>query len=253
MATYTASDGISLHYVDHAPDPTDAPGRVLVALHGFGTDSRINFVRSGLLDSLLAAGHRVVMPDARGHGSSDKPSDPARYSRAQMRDDVRALVDHLGLESYSLVGYSMGGQSAMRLAAADPRAKRVVLIGLGENGIDDDPDGSGHVRRIGMIAALEGHPGTDDEQGLAGFPVGRRVERAPLAAILRARDEQAVEPIPEVPVPVLMVVGTDDREAGDPTPLASMLDAELVRVPTDHFKATAHPETHRAVVEFFAG
>jgi hypothetical protein len=51
-------------------------------------------------------------------------------------------------------------------------------------------------------------------------------------------------------VPVLMVVGTDDSEARDPTPLASMLGAELVRVPTDHFKVTAHPETHRAIIDF---
>jgi pimeloyl-ACP methyl ester carboxylesterase len=248
MATYLASDGLTLHFTEHG-EPA-ATGRVLVALHGFGANSHINFVRSGLLDSLLAAGHRVVMPDARGHGGSDKPADPARYSRAQMRDDVRVLVDHLGLGSYSLVGYSMGGQSAMRLSAADPRVERVVLIGLGENGVDDDHDGSWHERRIRMIAALEGHPGTDDEQGLAGFPVGRRIERAPLAAILRARDAQLAEPVPAIPVPVLMVVGTDDAEAADPTPLASLLDAELVRVPTDHFKATAHPETHRAVVEF---
>jgi pimeloyl-ACP methyl ester carboxylesterase len=253
MATYLASDGLTLHYTEVGEQ--GPAGRVVLALHGFTVDGRINFVRSGMLDALVGAGHRVVLPDARGHGSSDKPTDPERYSRMQMTDDVRALVDHLGLESYSLVGYSMGGQAAMRLGATDPRADRVVLIGLGKNGVDDDPDGSWRARRHRMIAAFEAGPADTDadaDPGLDGFPVRRRVDGAPFAAILRARDVQVVEPVPPIPVPVLMVVGTDDREAGDPTPLASMLDAELVRVPTDHFKVLAHPDAQRAVVDFLA-
>jgi pimeloyl-ACP methyl ester carboxylesterase len=248
MATYLASDGLTLHYTEHGEHTRH--GRVVLALHGFTVDSRINFVRSGLLDALLRAGHRVVLPDARGHGGSDKPTDPARYTRAQMRDDVRALADHLGLESYSLVGYSMGGQSAMRLAATDPRVERAVLIGLGHNGVDDDVDDSWRARRHRMIAVFEADPGTDHGDALEGFPVSRRIDRAPFAAILRARDVQEAEPVPTMRVPVLMVVGTDDSEARDPTPLASMLGAELVRVPTDHFKVTAHPETHRAIIDF---
>ncbi len=159
MATYLGSDGLTLHYTEHGEQ---APaGRVVLALHGFTVDGRINFVRSGLLDALLGAGHRVVLPDARGHGGSDKPTDPARYGRTQMRDDVRALADHLGLGSYSLVGYSMGGQAAMRLAADDPRVERTVLIGLGKNGVDDDPDGSWRARRHRMIAAFEAEPDAD--------------------------------------------------------------------------------------------
>ena len=92
----------------------------------------------------------------------------------------------------------------MRLAADDPRVERVVLVGLGENGVDDDADGSWRARRLRMIAAFDAGPDTDPDAepdpGLDGFPVRKRIDGAPFAAILRARDVQPVEPVPPVPV-----------------------------------------------------
>jgi pimeloyl-ACP methyl ester carboxylesterase len=59
-------------------------------------------------------------------------------------------------------------------------------------------------------------------------------------------------PLDGVDVPVLLVVGDDDENAGDPAPLAARLDAQLVRVPGDHFSANSRPELHRALTEFLA-
>src|SRR5439155_3680505 len=74
---------------------------------------------------------RVVGVDARGHGRSDKPHDPAAYENSAMVRDVGALLDHLALSRVDLVGYSMGAATAVRFAAQDRRVRRLVLGGIG--------------------------------------------------------------------------------------------------------------------------
>ncbi|MET9514569.1 alpha/beta hydrolase [Streptomyces sp. NPDC002994] len=73
----------------------------------------------------LAATRRVYAPDLRGHGMSDWPGS---YTYPQMRDDVRAFLDALGLDRVSLVGHSMGGSIASLVAQAYP--ERIGLLVL---------------------------------------------------------------------------------------------------------------------------
>jgi pimeloyl-ACP methyl ester carboxylesterase len=79
------------------------------------------------------------------------------------------------------------------------------------------------------------------------------LDREPLAAYLQASGSDLVAPAGDLDVPVILIVGEADEEAGDPGPLAEQLDAELVRVPGDHYTANARPELHRALREFLAG
>ncbi|KJS54193.1 alpha/beta fold hydrolase [Streptomyces rubellomurinus] len=73
----------------------------------------------------LAPGHRVYAPDLRGHGDSGRT---AAYGLPQMRDDVLAFLDALGLDRVDLVGHSMGGVVAVLVAQAAPeRVDRLVL------------------------------------------------------------------------------------------------------------------------------
>ncbi len=84
-----------------------------------------------MVDGLADADRQTLMIDARGHGGSDKPHDPARYGEARMARDVRELIDELELESFDLVGYSMGAVTALLIAADDPRVRRLVVGGVG--------------------------------------------------------------------------------------------------------------------------
>jgi pimeloyl-ACP methyl ester carboxylesterase len=219
-----------LHYDDEGEGP------LVVLLHGFAADSNINFVRSGIFDTLADAGYRVVAFDARGHGLSEKPTEPVRYTREAIRHDVQALLDHLGAESCVLVGFSMGGHTAIHVTSVDPRVQALVLLGVGSFGIDDDASGRGRDRRRQMLAALEGRMDEVHDEDLRAYTTGRLADDP--------------EPFPTVAVPVLMVVGTEDTEAGDPAPVAALLHADLHRVPGTHFKANAKPELHAAVLEF---
>jgi len=82
----------------------------------------------GTVPTLVRLGFHVIIFDNRGMGPSSAP--PAPYSIDQMVDDTLGLVDHLGLQSVSLIGYSMGGWIAETLAYRHPdRVNAAVLVG----------------------------------------------------------------------------------------------------------------------------
>lgn len=249
MATFPSFDGVTLSYTD------DGDGPVLVLLHGFAADTNVNYVRPGLFDLFLDEGFRVVALDARGHGLSEKPREPEAYGNDAMKRDVSALLDHLRIDECVLVGYSMGGHTSLRVAVDEPRVKALVLLGIGENAEQRaDSDGaSGEEKREAMIRALETEdPEEIEASGLRRFRVMAGTDRTPLIAYMSAPSTGEPTRIDDIDLPVLLVVGEDDVEAGDPTNLAARLDARLVRVPGDHFQANARPELHRAVLDFLA-
>jgi pimeloyl-ACP methyl ester carboxylesterase len=248
MATFESFDGLTISYEDEGDGPT------LVLMHGFAADTNVNYVRSGLLDTLLDEGYRVVTFDARGHGLSGKPTDPEAYANDAMRHDVSALLDHLRITECTLVGYSMGGHTALRVAPNEPRVKALVLLGIGESaggrGDAEAPEGD---RRQAMVdALLTDDPEEIEAAGLRRFRIMAGMDRGPLVAFMSARWSGETDQIDEIDVPVLLVVGEADEEAGDPSGLAQRLHAQLVRVPGDHFQANARPELHRAVLDFLA-
>jgi pimeloyl-ACP methyl ester carboxylesterase len=244
MATFESFDGLSLFYQD------DGDGRPVVLLHGFAADTNVNYVRSGILDLLLDEGYRVVTLDARGHGLSSKPTDHAAYGNDAMKRDVVALFDHLGLDDVLLVGYSMGAHLSLRLVPDEPRVKALVLLGIGDSASGGE---SGPERRDQLLAVLEADSPDDvDDASLRQFRVMAGLDREPLLAYVKAPGTQEPARLDAVKVPVLLIVGDDDENAGDPTGLAEQVGATLVRVPGDHFTANGRPELHRALVEFLA-
>ncbi|MEV5550746.1 alpha/beta hydrolase [Streptomyces sp. NPDC052309] len=107
------------------------PGRPLLALHGHFSEGR-TFAR---LARELAPDWRVVAPDQRGHGESDRPAD---FSREGYVADAVAVLDHLGLGQVVVLGHSLGGVNAYQLAARHPqRVSALVVEDIGAV-VDDD-------------------------------------------------------------------------------------------------------------------
>jgi 3-oxoadipate enol-lactonase len=76
--------------------------------------------------AFLQAGYRVLSFDNRGVGRSSKPAGP--YTTAMFAADTKALVDHLGITDFHLLGVSMGGMIAQEYAIAYPSDLRSVIF-----------------------------------------------------------------------------------------------------------------------------
>ncbi|MFC4007464.1 alpha/beta fold hydrolase [Nonomuraea purpurea] len=140
------SGNIRLFYTDDAPQ-TDGPPLLLV--HGWGTDSH---QWSWHIDA-LAARHRVIAADLRGHGYSTVPE--TGNTPRMMAEDLRGLLDHLDVPQVIAVGHSMGGQVVSILAVEHPeRVRALVALDPGYGMAAPVPDGFPR-----MIAGLRGpHP-----------------------------------------------------------------------------------------------
>jgi pimeloyl-ACP methyl ester carboxylesterase len=98
------SDGVRIRYVD------DGQGAPVILIHGYSGNVDRHWIAPGVFAD-LAADHRVIAFDCRGHGQSGKPTTPDAYGRA-MSDDVARLLDHLKIRRAHIVGYSMGAMIA---------------------------------------------------------------------------------------------------------------------------------------------
>jgi pimeloyl-ACP methyl ester carboxylesterase len=244
MRHFRSFDDTDIAYLDEGAGPA------VLLLHGFAADHRANWVAPGVVDALVGSGRRVVAADARGHGASAKPTDPARYAGTAMVDDARALLDHLSITAVDVVGYSMGSMVAARLVPREPRARALVLGGIGDRALQGPPPANG-----ARIAALL----TDDPSSITD-PVGRDfrrfadrmgADRHALAAIQRAPNRRQPGRFPDITVPTLVLIGDRDVLLGSPQQLADRIPGAIVRiVPGNHITAVSTPAFRGAIVEF---
>jgi non-heme chloroperoxidase len=112
--------GIRLHYAYQGPQY----GPAIVLLHGY-SDSSFSFSR---VMPLMPPELRVIAPDLRGHGDSDKPA--SGYRIEQMADDVIQMMDALSIPSAVIVGHSMGSFVAQAIVERAPvKVTNLVLLG----------------------------------------------------------------------------------------------------------------------------
>lgn len=97
-------------------------GEAVLLLHGLTATRRYVVHGSRAIER---AGRRVVMYDARGHGTS---SPAGAYDYAELAADAIAVLDHLGIGSAALVGQSMGSATAVAVALAHPERVRSLAI-----------------------------------------------------------------------------------------------------------------------------
>jgi len=108
-------------------------GKPIMLVHGLACGQRMWFHQRRKLSDR----HTVITYDQRGHGESDAPDDPTRYSAAHLARDLAGLLDALACDKVAVVGFSLGGGPALALAAARPeRITHLVLADVG-TGADD--------------------------------------------------------------------------------------------------------------------
>jgi pimeloyl-ACP methyl ester carboxylesterase len=120
---YANNQGVRIHY------RVEGEGPPLVLQHGF-TQCIEDWYEAGYIDA-LKGDFRLILVDARGHGASDKPHDPAAYPLEIRAGDVVAALDALGIEKAHFWGYSMGSWIALGMAAYAPDRVNALAVGGG--------------------------------------------------------------------------------------------------------------------------
>jgi pimeloyl-ACP methyl ester carboxylesterase len=240
--------GVEIAYLD------EGEGEPILLVHGFASSKNVNWVYPTWVSELRKGGRRVIALDNRGHGDSEKLYDPAQYAIPMMAGDVVALMDHLGIPSADVMGYSLGARMTAWLGSNQPeRLRSAILGGIGIAMIDGGGPGEN------VAVALEA-PTLDDVTD----PVGRtfrafadqtRSDRKALAACLRgSRGLMTREEARSISVPVLIAVGTADEVAGSAEELGRIIPgSEVLDIPNrDHMRAVGDKVYKEGVSDFLS-
>ncbi len=240
------SAGIRIHYQEVGS------GEAVMLVHGFASTAQHNWGGTGWI-ATLSEKYRVITLDVRGHGLSDKPHAPEAHGYASMGADVTRLMDHLGIERATLMGYSMGSSIAIELMLSRPeRFCAIILGGIAyDDGLENkaDRDAIAEAYRTDDAATIK----SPVAKAYRRFAESMRNDLKALAALIdaeRAPFDRAK--LAAVRIPVLIVVGTNDNAIGDPKPLANVIPgARLVMLEgRDHMTAPADPRFKKVVLEF---
>lgn len=241
-------DGVEIAFLD------EGEGEPIVLVHGFASNKEVNWVAPGWITTLIRAGRRAIALDNRGHGASGKLYEPAAYHSTIMAEDVRALLDHLGLPRADVMGYSMGARITAFLALRHPdRVRAAVLGGLGFRLIEGVglPDTIAEALEAPSIAKV-----TDPTAYLfRAFAEQTKSDLHALAACMRgSRQTLSRSEAGRIAVPLLVAVGEKDVIAGSPEALAALIPgAQALVIPgRDHMLAVGDRVFKSAVVEFLA-
>jgi pimeloyl-ACP methyl ester carboxylesterase len=297
--SFTSFDGTKLAYFDEGDGPA------VVLLHGFGLDGMDNFGpfdrflpklerslalirermgaapplpelpaegKPGLAAHLRAAGARVIVPDMRGFGASDKPRDTQAYADSAMARDVIALVRHLGLDAVDILGFSMGSVAAAKLLALGaPRVRSAVLSGVAQYILEGEfmelpkhypvPDGlttpfTGRPHAEAQAKMLDALANNTEKPASLSAILLRAAGGDPkiLAAVVRGAvgEPVPVEPLRQVKVPVLVLNGKADLANQSVARLLEVIpNARAACCDGDHHTSPWYPSFQRAVVDFF--
>lgn len=224
-------------------------GRPVVLLHGLFSSAQVNWIKFGHAALLAEAGFEAIMPDLRAHGESEAPHDPAAYPADVLVSDAQALVAALGLADYDLGGFSLGARTAVRAVLAGLAPRRLVLGGMGIEGL-----GRWAERSAFFVDAIDRFDeiGRGDPQYLAQqFMKTMKVDRVAARLLLQSVDDTPPEALAALTMPTLVVCGADDEDNGSAPALAAALpDGRYVEVPGTHMSSVTKRQMGEAIVDF---
>jgi pimeloyl-ACP methyl ester carboxylesterase len=242
------SDTVEIAYLD------EGSGDPIVLIHGFASNKEVNWVHPGWVPTLTRAGRRVIALDDRGHGASTKFYDPADYHTDLMAGDVVTLLDHLGIATADIMGYSMGARIAAFCGVLQPdRVRSIILGGLGLHLVE----GAGLPQSIAFALEATSLDEVTDPNGrtFRQFAEQTKSDLKALAACIRgSRQTLTPEEVARIRAPTLVAVGTYDRVAGSAQALAALIPgAKALDIPgRDHMLAVGDRVFKAAVLEFLA-
>jgi pimeloyl-ACP methyl ester carboxylesterase len=264
LAFFRTDDRVRIYYEQHGK------GFPLLLAYGVGGNADLWDVNV----PALAAHHRLILWEPRGHARSDSPEDPAKYSFARWVLDLKALLDHLGLRKAHVGGLSLGGGIATRFTLSFPGRVRSLIVTNSSSaaGLPLPVDallmrarsievtltkGMDAMAEFAMTAnpnvaaRLELDPGTREEF----YAYYRRLTPIGYANSLRAllAMDHISHELPKIRVPVLLVGGDRDPSLGPMKVMHRKIKGSrlIVLSHASHFANRDQPESwNRAVLDF---
>ncbi|HET7342025.1 MAG TPA: alpha/beta fold hydrolase [Methylomirabilota bacterium] len=261
------SDGFKLYYEEHG-----RTGSPLVLAYGIGGNAAMWDVNV----PALAAAHRLVLWEPRGHARSDSPEDPAKYSFARWALDLRDVLDHLRLRRAHVGGLSLGAGIATRFTLRFPGRARSLLVTNSSSAVGRPLSVDNLVMRAqsikitleqGMDAmaeyAMQANPNLverlkiDPGARAEFFEEYRQLSPIGYANSLRAllAMDHITDDLPKIRVPVLLLGGDRDPSLAPMKIMHRKIRGSrlVVLSPASHFANRDQPQAwNRAALEFLA-
>lgn len=235
---FTSFDDTKIAYTD------EGKGKPILLIHGF-INTRKNWDKSELKKELLAEGHRVIAPDLRGNGDSDKPQDDEAYKQDSEILDLMFLMAELKIRKYTAVGYSRGSILLARLMTKDRRLKKAVLGGMGI-----DFTNPLWKRRLMFRDAFFGKPNAET-QGAVDYAKSVGADLKSLYLQQKYQPITTQKQLAQIKIKVLVVAGDEDLDNGDPKTLHEAIPkSKLKIVPGDHNNTYKTSVFAKAVLDF---
>jgi pimeloyl-ACP methyl ester carboxylesterase len=211
----------------------------------------------------LGEQHRVISWSMRGHGETESPADPARYSADLTVADMRALLAHLGVERAVIGGLSLGGYVSLAFYLAHPEmARALVICDSGPGYRSADARAAWNQRAQERAAALE-------TRGLEALGKSREVRESlglhrsaqglahAARGMLAQEGSRVIDGLSRIAVPTLIIVGDQDQPFLAPCEyMAKKIPGarlEIIRG-AGHSSNLDQPETfNRVLLDFLAG
>jgi pimeloyl-ACP methyl ester carboxylesterase len=230
-------DGVRIYYEVHGSGPA------ILLSHGHTATSAM---WRGQVDA-LSRRNTLITWDLRGHGRSDSPDDPAAYGTATTLGDMAALLDAVGAPQAIVGGQSLGGYLSLLFNAKHPeRVRALLLLATGPGFRKDEARANWNAR---ALATAKGFEESGDEQvGKLDPRMTGGTHRSARGLALASRgfftqdDATAIDSLPGICVPTLIVVGADDA------PFLPSADVMAARIPGAR-KVVIPAAGHRANVD----
>lgn len=237
---FSSFDGTTIAYVD------EGEGTPVILIHGFINDAS-SWNDTVIKQQLLAQGYRVLIPDLRGNGFSEKPTEEKGFKNDAEVKDLKALLDHLNIDSIIAIGYSRGAIVLAKWLVKDTRIHKAVIGGMGLDFSNPNWD-----KRILFERAFLGlDPLTEMTEGAVNYAKSRKASLKILGWSQRYQPFTSKKALSEIKTKTLVIAGDQDTDNGHPKELAEVIpNATLSIVPGDHNTTYRKEPFATAVMDF---
>jgi len=189
-------------------------GRAVLMSHGY---SATRHMWDGQ-HAKLGDRYRMISWDMRGHGATDSPSDPARYSHALTVADMKALLDHLGIRRAVIGGLSLGGTMSLEFYVAHPEmVEALILCDTGPGYRNAEARAKWNERAMTRATELEarglealGGRSREMREAMSHHRSAQGLAHA-ARGMLAQQDSRVIDSLGSITVPTIVIVGDKDE------------------------------------------